>query len=273
MLLLDSETINQAEQLCRHFGAPQLLRQAIFKSSDTPQSYRQIDLLENAGLLPGEKDRKWRRFDVEDLVFLELILELRKFGFENSALDGLRRVCYGQDVIYQNPTIRLSQIELALAIVIAGKEIIVAIKPDGTVFLCSEGEYARKFNDFFPAVNIHLSDIVSRVTACVTDQKVEEVKPEQLLFEVAKRSVDFSEKGLEVIGKLMRLYEYESVTMKHGKADEFTLHVKKIKPGDGRGFFQVARTIQGNGYKDISFKIRDGVVMTYEITDLVRFKT
>ena len=76
------------ERLDKYNGKKKLLEyinEKRFKVSDIPLSYRQVNVLSSAKLLgtdPGNKGH-WRKFSFKELVYISLLVELKKFGFDH----------------------------------------------------------------------------------------------------------------------------------------------------------------------------------------------
>src|SRR5687767_13117209 len=67
-----------------------------FRVSDCPITYRQINVLDKDGLIPNsqEDDRSWRKFNLKEIVYLDVIKELKDYGLENKQLKEVRNCFY-----------------------------------------------------------------------------------------------------------------------------------------------------------------------------------
>ena len=78
----------------QRYGIVDILNQKRFTVSDTDITYRQINYLDKDGLLgiDARKNGKgWRNFSIKEVIYLFLIIELKKYGFTQ---DKLRPICH-----------------------------------------------------------------------------------------------------------------------------------------------------------------------------------
>ena len=72
------------------------IREKKYKIGDTELSYRQINGLDESGLIENtrESDKDWRKFNLNDLLYLHIINQAREFNLNNSQLKDLKDLFY-----------------------------------------------------------------------------------------------------------------------------------------------------------------------------------
>lgn len=106
-----------------------------YKVSDTNETYRVINSWSDSGLLLGENDRTngWRKFSLTDMIWLQILKELRELGL---SLDKLREL---KSSIFKDNSNLLFQFFIAQAI--SKKDIVLIVTKNGDGSFIRETEY------------------------------------------------------------------------------------------------------------------------------------
>jgi hypothetical protein len=106
-----------------------------YKVSDTTETYRVINSWSDSGLLLDEEDRKngWRKFSLTDMLWLQILKELRNLGLGLDKLNELKGSIFKQhgNLLF----------EFFIAQTISKKDIVLIVTPSGSGSFIRETEY------------------------------------------------------------------------------------------------------------------------------------
>ena len=132
------------ETLKRFQGALRLKR---YRVADTDISYRTINHWEEMGLLFNEKDREegWRKFNIVELVWLQIIRELRDYGM---SIDAIKKV--KEAVTFPDKKYPLLLLEIYISAFAKNKDAFLIVAKDGLsgLGISEEIEITQQFHPF-----------------------------------------------------------------------------------------------------------------------------
>jgi DNA-binding transcriptional MerR regulator len=141
------------------------LMSAGYRASDTDLKYRQINILGSSGLLNGDKEnsRGWRNFTFKDLVFLDIVSELRKYGLEGRQLKKIK------DFFYKKNT----DANLILTAVLFGMKITIALEPNGNfkIFELITGSLSLE-KSYKSVIQLNLNEFVNTILERIGMDKI-----------------------------------------------------------------------------------------------------
>ncbi|MFA6614030.1 MAG: MerR family transcriptional regulator [Endomicrobiia bacterium] len=136
-----------------------------YRVADTILSYRQINILGTSGLLNEEKEnsRGWRKFTFKDLVYLDILSELRKYGLENKQLKGVKDFFYKKN----------SDVNLILIAILFGIKVTIALEVNGNlrVFETITGSLSME-KDYRAVIQLNLNEFVNMALERLKIEKV-----------------------------------------------------------------------------------------------------
>lgn len=241
-----------------------------FRVSDSPLTYRQINNLAAVGILSTaqEKEGEWRKFSFAEIVFLEVVHELRRFGFKTEQLAGLRKVFFKPTERKNLPNSKLPEPAgyafVAIGLTLLEVQIILTVNAEGdveffdpTFFGLMQGKNkAFVYIDLNQIVNGVLKKFGSKVSFDYTT-----------LFDLYLQQTKglLSEKELELL-HLLRNGDYETVevVMQDGKVKVIRGTTRK------RGDFTPAdlmKVLEAKGYQTVTAYMQDGKVATYTVEE------
>jgi len=136
-----------------------------YRVSDTSLTYRQINTLGVSGLLNGSKEnsRGWRSFTFKDLVFLDILSELRKYGLEGRQLKKIKDFFYAKN----------SNINLVLVAVLLKIKITIALRADGSfdIFEMITGSLSLD-KEYRAVIILNLNEFVNNVLERLSMEKI-----------------------------------------------------------------------------------------------------
>ncbi len=218
---------------------------------DTYQSYRLINHWSSLGLLDDERSeesRQWRKLSVLDIVWVNLLVEMRKFGFPLEKLQVAKRTLF-RHADKEHPYFLL---EFAVVNVLRrNSQQVVIVLEDGKAGVLSEdmAQLSRDIYGFESFLSINLNAVVSRI------YKGKDFSP------VSQHSVSLNQEEIEVLFE-MRQGRCSSINvrMKDGRVEliESTETVEAQK--------RLVDLLKEEEYQDIEVKKRDGKIVSIKRT-------
>ena len=175
-------------------------------------SYRIINHWEKEGLVSNMRPsgKGWRKYSLIDRVWVQIIMELRKFGFP---LEQIKKVKQGFE--YENETEHsaslMPYLEAYIVLAFFFKEpCFLLIFSDGEALLTTKSEYA--FSVDLGSVGNHIKIDVN--------QMLQEILPEKNLAPVHKNILELTSEEMQVM-LFIRTGNFETITVKrkNGKID------------------------------------------------------
>ena len=228
----------------------ELINNRVFKVSDTPLTYRQINYLDNNDILLDTRvDKKsWRRFSIKELVFLSVIKELKVCGVKDSLLKDVSGVFFAkQNVKLSNQAILLPFTKAYIALV---------IKPDDIYFadiiaLRLHEEKAKSY------IRINVSEILMEIWEKVGKTRIE-YKTESVIFSEVVEDLYIGDKELEVIN-LIKNGNYKQISVRKSGKNYIVNEEEKSKANMSKK--ELDKMIEDGDFTDISITRRDGNVV------------
>jgi hypothetical protein len=254
------------------------INKKLFRVADTPLSYRQVNSLDNDQLLGEErKDSKgWREFSVKEMVYINIVDELKKYGVEHKKLNTLWSAFFAEPTPPKDrkstpPKVNRYVGETSIGIVFSQVEIILVFEPNGDVAFFDPGNYAAhdSLMNALPNVyiKVHLNKVVNDVLGLLKK------KPFPITWssseEYIKSSVlgvsDQEEKLLEII----RNKDYRSLKIRKSSGATFTINAERSNSEDVSDS-DLLKIIKERNFQDISIKKRDGKMVNFKQEDIFK---
>lgn len=130
--------------LGEYFDSPrirELIEGKRYTLNSTEATYRLINSWEEQGLIDSgrSKDTKWRKFSITDLVWIAVLVELRKYGLSVNKLKTLR-----QQIFYTTlDNKRYPQLEFYISQVFAGDKCVLMVFENGYGDIGTYGQYLK----------------------------------------------------------------------------------------------------------------------------------
>lgn len=257
------------ERLDKYNGKKKLLEyinEKRFKVSDIPLSYRQVNVLSSAKLLgtdPGNKGH-WRKFSFKELVYISLLVELKKFGFDHKQI---RRL---YDSFFKNPDydgelgFNKDIADTAIACVFAGIEISVLAFSDGVVYLYDPTNFLQAGISESSYIRITLNHIVNDILVKIGKEPVyPELTVDNLCSTVFESSQTIEEK--QVID-LLRSDDYSFIKVKKKDGKINVVYAERDNQGKNTpSSVDLINTLKESDFQDISITKRDGKIVNYKV--------
>lgn len=232
-----------------------------FRVAHTELTYRQINYLDKAGLLGigrEDKDKGWRVFKFRDIVYLNIINEMKRFGIRNDLLRSIHTLFYELPV-------KMNEVIL---LCLVGVEMTLIFGYDGTGFVFNPSfltlyEKNGMFRDGRKAAEMHL--VINDV---VNDALKSMGKPErEITHSIAKLASDsiVNAKPTEVEMKILeaiRDSNYQEIRLKKKDGKPSILYASSEAKSNITEKQLLAEITKLN-FSDVEIKKRDGKVVHY----------
>jgi DNA-binding transcriptional MerR regulator len=246
-----------------------LIERESFRVADTDLSYRQVNYLDEAGLLAPVREDKaagWRIFKLRDIVYLHIVTEIKQYGVRNKSLKGIYNAFYASDTVTMN--------EVILACLL-GVEMTLVFRDNGHGFIFNPNFLAAydngyMFNDGRKAAEIRMpiNTVVNRTLEAL------KLPPREVVGSVTKAATDSlsNPKLSEIEQKIfdvLRDDNFEQITLKKSGGKPATLYAASTAKSDITEE-QLLAEITKQNFSDVEIKKRDGKVVHYRHSKTIK---
>ena len=231
MLLFPKENIKELDKFVQMADLSDFLNSKMFRVSDTPLSYRQINSLSKSGLITNERasEKEWREFSPKDLIFFEMLKELRVYGLRDKQLVDLKNSFFKEvrEAVSNNKDVFRFDInrdlkeregknnkktsELAIAAVLNGNQVVITIDDKYFADYLYYFQFADSFRRAKSLVFLNFSEIVSNAIQRAGLGSVE--------YRTLSENFNLSKKEISILC-LIRNRNYKKITIKKKDGEE-----------------------------------------------------
>lgn len=235
----------------------EFINKKIYTKSDTPLTYRQINSLGTDRLLSEDRENEkgWRKFSFKELIYIQIVNELKKFGLKHEQLKELHKEfnTYG---------------EVVIGVVFAQVEILITVNETGHVVFYDPANYALLLNPSKTHLQIQLNNFVNNLLVKLGKT------PVRIKWSIKKDVLDayrvnLSSKEEELL-KIVRDENYDMVRVKKKNGAVAIVYAEKnkdkneIKPRD------LINILETKDFMDLTVVKRDGKIVDYNLTDTIK---
>jgi len=236
-----------------------ILNKRLFKVSDTPLSYRQINYLDNNDILEDTREDKnaWRRFSLKELVFLSVLNELKLYGVKDTLLKKINRVFFDKN--------NKKMSDQALILPFTGVLITLVIKPDDIYFtdITTLALFEKKSRNY---IKINISEILMGIWEQIGKTRIEYKTDYQIFGEVIS-DLYIGDKELEII-KLIRDGDYKQIVVQ--RKDKNYVVSKENESQDNLSPKQVYELFMDGDFTDIALTRRNGKIVNVKKSENIK---
>lgn len=240
-----------------------------FRVADTPMSYRQVNELDKADLLDGQPHNSgWREFSIKQIVYLQIVKELKGFGFPNRKLVRLWQIFFKEperDSDWTTPPYDKRMADVAIGCTYLKVEMSLLIDSEGGASFYDPGYFALKdelFQQRSSYINIRLNDMVNRVLGMAGREHL--AVSESLSNNVLNSTL--SQQEAEVL-RLIRNRDYGQIRIKKTNGELSVAYTEKITELSANDERSVIAAIANGDYLDVSVVKRDGRVVSLKVEE------
>lgn len=242
----------------------------IFRVSDSSVTYRQINNLEENGLFRSGRsdDTKWRKLSFKEVLYLDLVRELRKFGFKNSQLIDLRDIFFGpadlDESKYRDWSLFTSDLIVGTCFG-SGVEVVLSIGPDGEGSFSDAWSYLFFQSDQQSQLILKLNGFVNNILKKIGK------KPFPIRFAINSSLISNTKLSNKEADLMSRI--------RSGKSNSITVRLKDGQPElayvstELQGKFdnsEVERLLNEGNFQDIRIVKRDGKIVDIKKEEVVK---
>lgn len=267
--------LNEYLRLDEKLGIAEGINNVQYGVADAPLTYRQINELTKDDVLQDERDneRGWRKFSFTQLVFLEVVSELKGYRVRHEQLKELTQ-CFFKKPSRGTSEEHISKkvAEWSIGCALIGIEIVVAFYPDGKVAFYDPANYSllhRGMMGVIPPsyIHINLNEVINKIRRKMgaapipVTHSISEGYIKGAVLNVSSKE----EKLLEI----MRNTDYKTLRIK--KKDGGTL-VINAERSDGKDLSEAefAKILKEKDFQTVTATTRDGKVVNLKVEETIK---
>ena len=174
MLIATDNFLAQASELIKKYNLDRIYNQKKYSIANTPLSYRQANTLDKDKLLNDEREsgKGWRKFSLKELVFIEIVSELKKFGIKHEQLRQLWASFFKEPENIMEPSLEPDKgdAEIAISGVLGGVEVALCLDSKGDVFYFDQKNLTRFIQSEEPLIRVSLNVVVKKIIKLIVDE-------------------------------------------------------------------------------------------------------
>lgn len=236
----------------------------VYTVADSPLSYRQINELSKTNVLKNDRltDRGWRKFSFIELVFLNLLAELKGYGVRHSQLAQLK------DVFFKQPEIS----EWSIGCALLGVEIILTVHPNGDVSFYDPANYSLMQSGMTgtpPAshILISLNRIINNIRGGLGLDKIPITKSIAEDY-IKNRALNLTLKEEQLL-KIVRDSSYKTLRIKKKDGGTLVINAERSS-GDNITGADFAKLLKERDYQVVTATSRDGRVVNLKVEETIK---
>lgn len=270
MLLITQSLEIQYLQTNRELKLEEVINLKRYTVSDTPLSYRQANDLDSNNLLDNERKNKlgWRKFSYKELVYVEIVVELKEFGIKSEHLKPLWEAFFKEpkrEVSIENLTTK-SNGEIAIGCVFAGVEMTLFVDTKGFV-LITDPQHLIQILTGKSQIRISLSEIINRINAQVGLPTVPiNTTLQSIITNNFSRTTPKESELLEII----RDKSYVSVSIKKKDGTIAFVRTEKYMGKNEITPSELQEILKTKDYLDMNIIKRDGKIVNYKLEETIK---
>ena len=236
-----------------------LINEKSYTKAHTPLSYRQINTLSKDKLFPEERNQNkgWRKFSLKELIFFNIVAELKKYGLSHEILKNLSKSFFEE-----------STAEIAIKYVHSYIEVVLTIKSTGEVDYYDPPHYLLIGIEKSPAIQIDLNNMVNIVRERV-GLPLFGIKASIRNQVWNGEDMNISENEREII-KMIRNNAFASITINKKDGGTFVVHAGRVNNND-INTRDLIKMLEDKDFQDINIIQRNGKIVHYDVKETYKF--
>lgn len=275
MLMISDGVFLEYLKANEKYKLQEFVNRKIFKVSDTPLTYRQVNTLDTDRLLANERQNKkgWRKFSYKELVYTLIVSELKKFGFKHEQLKQLWQAFFSEPTREPKGSggidINRSIGETAIGCTFGGVEIILCIDSEGKAIFCDPLNYSLFYQSSNSQIQIVLNNIINKFSSKASIEIVP-VKWSIQQYILAGYNQDLSLKEKELL-KIIRNDDFSTISIKKKDGEITLVSAEKVNNGNSETTIKdLIDILNKKDFQDISIVKRDGKIVNCKVEETIR---
>lgn len=227
-----------------------------FTVKNSSLSYRQINNLFNDGMLPDNRynARAWRKFSFRELLYLEIVSELKAYGLEYDQYEDLKDAFFGKGK---------GQSEMAVGLVLLQEQIILTLNHENQSTFHDTANFQMFSGNAVSFLFINLNELSNKLLLKVGYKKT--ISYYGLMEEFLQPNRSLNAKEIELLG-IIRNKDYKSIKVKTKEGKIELVKTDKVV----QGYLtpkQITDLILSHDFADVKVTKRDGKVVNYSLEE------
>lgn len=217
------------------------------------QSSRVINNWEKEGLIEKEEDGKWKKYNRIDAIWIELVTQLREFGF---SIDKIRTV---KDQLFHSKIKKFVPIEYGVMYSLIQSPMILLVHLDGKINLMPKSTYSQKMLNSSMSPYIYF-DFESFLRKEFPNNSFD-------LIGKGSENKELSDNELQLL-YFIRSGDFESIKIRMAKGEVYLIETeRKIEVTQ-----KIIDVIRKGEYQDIEVKTQGGKIVSIKATEKIKIK-
>lgn len=270
MIIIAGNLICEYLKAKEKYKLDELINIKKFTVTDTSLSYRKVNLLDADNLLDTERKSKsgWRRFSFKELIYFEIIIALKEFGFKQEQLKPL------WEAFFKEPPTDKRQIELvtkedgemAIFCVFGAIEMTLIVYSNGNVLFLDPLHLTRLSTEK-SEIRISLNEIVNKLNPIIgLDPIPVQHTLQSILFDTFSITTP---KEKDLLG-IIRDKDYVSISVKKKDGTIAFVRTEKYIEKNEITPTELESILKTKDYLDMNIIKRDGKIVNYKIEETIK---
>lgn len=256
----------RAEEAIIKYNLNRAFYTKLYTRADTPLTYRQINLLDTDKLFPKSRKEKtnWRKFSFIELVYFDVLIELKKFGFEHKQLMKLRDSFFNADVKKGTSSLHIAFAPIAVTCALGGINITLCIDSEGNINYFDQITLMQKTDDK-PEIRISLNKYVNKLINSIKNGEIPAVES---LKDIIQNKIDNpkTDKELKLL-EIVRNNSFNTIKVKKVNGEISVVYAEEQKDGIGITTKEFEKMVDAKDFQNIELIKRDGKIVNYKIEE------
>ncbi|MFA5828331.1 MAG: hypothetical protein WC841_03170 [Candidatus Shapirobacteria bacterium] len=176
MLFITDNLLAKASETIKKCNLGDIFNQKKYTIADTPLSYRQANTLDKDKLLNDNRTggKGWRKFSFKELVYIDIVLDLKKFGVKHEQLKQLWQSFFKEPDGLLVPSLvpNRGESEIAISSVFGGVEMVLCIDSDGEI-LYFDPQFSTKYSQSSkPLIRVSLNVVINKIIKLIIKEEL-----------------------------------------------------------------------------------------------------
>lgn len=242
----------------------------LYTVSDTSLSYRQTNDLDTNNLLDNDRKNKsgWRKFSFKELVYIQIIAELKKFGIKREQLHELWEAFFQEpgEKNKKAPELRTRFIgEIVIGCALGRIEMTLIVNHQGNIIF-SDPINSLLFLNTEPQILISTNKIVNELLTKMGKN------PIPIKYDLQSLVVEnsFRNKKESELLKIIRNKNYSAIRVNKKNGDIAVVYAEKTTNQNDITSEELEKLFAEKDFMNISIVQRNGKIVSYKVEETIK---
>lgn len=270
MILVTNNLFKKYSEAGKAHKLTELMNVKKYTVSDTPLSYRQTNSLDEDNLLSTDRENKkgWRKFSYKELVYIDIIIELKKFGIKQEQLKSLWETFFKEPPTDKKEVTLTTKLdgEMAIFCVWGGIEMTLIVDSKGNV-LISDPFHLTRLAQTKSQIRISLNEIINELNPTLGYESIPvQYTLQNAIFDNFSITTTKEKDLLEII----RDKDYSAIKVKKKDGEIAVAYAEMNKDIKEITQEELMNLLEKKDYMDISIIKRDKKIVSYSLEETIK---